>query len=287
MNKLVTSVLAATVAAAAAVSLARPPQTTPPIPGAQMIVERFGDLNLTDQQTIEIAAVREEFAPKIDSALDRLDGTIKEQREAASAVLTADQKIKLLTLKTELGLWRTETIAERYAHLRELDLTDAEKAKINDIRKEFRPKIVKCVENLKGILTPDQLKMREDMLKTGMPRRDVIKALKLTDDQKTKVEAIGDEVRGYIRNELDRVRAVLDPAQREKIAAMKEDRIEQFRARALFAIASLKDLNLTDQQVQQLRAIHAEYGARVEDAGNQVRALIREELSAIVNVLQD
>jgi Spy/CpxP family protein refolding chaperone len=263
-------------------TLAQQPSTGQPV----MVVERIRDLNLTDSQEAAIASIRDEYEPKVDQAVDQLEDVIKQEKDAARAVLTPEQLAKLSAMKEQRKDWRYESAAERMARLRDLDLTDDEVNKLVAIRKEFRPKIVKALEGLKGILTPEQAKMREDALKAGKPRRDVLASLNLTDDQKAKMEAVGTEVRGLVKEELKQMRDVLDPEQREKFSAMKEERREQARARVMFAVDSLKDLNLTDQQKTQLKSIQAEYSPKVEEAGNQLRALIREQARAILDVIR-
>src|SRR3974377_2214784 len=62
---------------------------------------------------------------------------------------------------------RFEGLAARIAHLRALELTEDEMAKIEEIRNEYCPKIVQALEGLKGTLTPEQAKVREDALKAG------------------------------------------------------------------------------------------------------------------------
>ena len=42
----------------------------------------------------------------------------------------------------------------------------------------------------------------------------------------------------------------------------------------------------TPEQKTKLEAIRSEYRPRVEDAGNQLRALVREEVTAIIAVLK-
>jgi Spy/CpxP family protein refolding chaperone len=255
-------------------------------PAGTGAVERIRDLNLTDEQEAAIAGIREEYAPKVEEAASQLSTAINEAKDAAREFLTPEQKAKLAAMKEERKTWRAETMAERVAHLRELDLTDEEMTKLGAIRKEYRPKIVEALEGLKGVLTPEQAKMREEGLKAGKSRREIAASLNLTSDQKTQVEATGEQVRALVREELTKMRDVLNPEQREKLAAMKEDRREQFRARTFFAMENLKSLNLTDEQMTQLKGVQTEYGPRIEEAGNQFRAVIREELRAILGVLK-
>jgi Spy/CpxP family protein refolding chaperone len=280
--------MAMALAAGAALAVQPPPQAQPPASTGTSTapIERIRDLNLTESQEAAIAGIREEYEPKVEQAVTQLQTAMKEAKDAARDVLTAEQKTKLTAMKEEGKTWRYETMAERVTHLRDLDLTDDEMTKLASIRKEYRPKIVEALEGLKGILTPEQARMREEGLKAGKSRREVLASLNLNDQQETQVEAVSEQVRALVRDELTKMRDVLNPEQREKLAAMKEDRREQVRARTLFAAESLKDLNLTDEQKSQLKAIQMEYGPRIEEAGNQLRAIVREEARTILGVLK-
>ncbi len=290
MRRLVTvaSVLAMSFIGFGAAAQTQPDKAQPPDQKSlrEPSVERIRDLNLTDAQEAAIAGIREEYAPRIEEAVANLESVVKDEVNQAKAVLTPEQRVKVMAMKDEFKIWRFESAAERLAHLRDLDLTDDEVARLGAIRSEYRPKIVKALQGLKGILTPEQAKLREDGLKAGKPRSQVIASLKLTDEQKAKVEAVGDEVRTLVREELDKMKEVLNPEQQKKVAAMKEERREQTRDRFVFAMANYQDLNLTPEQKTKLEAIRSEYRPRVEDAGNQLRALVREEVTAIIAVLK-
>ena len=158
--------------------------------------------------------------------------------------------------------------------------------KIDEIRNEYCPKIVQALKGLKGTLTPEQAKVREDALKAGKSRREVMASLQLTDDQKAKVESVGKEVRTLVQEELAKMRDVLTPEQQEKIESTKEDRREHVRDRLASKIANLKELDLTDQQVSQIKAIRAEYRPKAQEAGSNLRTIVREEIAAIVAVLK-
>jgi Spy/CpxP family protein refolding chaperone len=123
---------------------------------------------------------------------------------------------------------------------------------------------------------------KEDALKAGKSRREVIASLQLTDDQKAKVESVGKEVRTLVQEELAKIRNVLPAEQQEEIEATKEDRREHVRDRLAFRIANLKELDLTDQQVSQIKAIRAQYRPKVQEAGNDLRAIVREEIVAVL-----
>src|SRR5262249_46298418 len=154
----------------------------------EIVVERIQDLNLTDEQEAKIAEIMKESQPKVQEAAKELVGIVKEEVEKVQEVLTADQKQKLAALKEERKEQRLEGLAARIARLRDLDLTENEESKIQDIRKECRPKLVKAMEGLRGILTDEQKKAREEALKAGKKRREVLAAVNLTRDQKAKVE---------------------------------------------------------------------------------------------------
>src|SRR5262245_58960108 len=253
------------------------------------LAARIQDLNLTDEQEAKIAEIRKEFQPKVQEAAKDLAGMVKEEVEKARAVLTAEQQKKLQEFKEERKEFRAETLCEHLAHMGELaqlDLTDAEIEKISDIRKECRPKIVKALEGLNGLLTDEQKKAREEAFNAGKKRREILQALKLTDEQKEKVTAVGKELATQVREEMEKVRDVLSAAQKEKLAELKEERREHVRDRMAHRIANLKDLNLTEEQVNKLMEIRKEFRPKVHEAGNKLRATIREEVEAIVAALK-
>ena len=254
--------------------------------GGGASTERLRDIGLSEAQEATIAGVRDEYAPKVEEAVTALKSVADEEVDKLRAVLTPEQLLKIEKNKEERQTLRVEGLAERIAHLRDLDLTEDEKTKIGEIRKEYRPKILQALEGLRGTLTPEQAKVREDALKAGKSRREVIASLQLKDDQRAKVESVGKEVRTLVQEELAKIRDVLNPEQQEKIGAMKEDLREQVRDRLAFGIANLQELALTDQQVSQIKAIRAEYRPKVQEAGNRLRAIVREEIAAVVTVLK-
>lgn len=287
MRKLVAVATMVAMSVAAGFCVAgEPPTQNMPRPGITPTVERIRDLNLTETQQAAIAGIREEYAPRIEDAVWQLKSVVKEEIEAARAVLTPEQKVKLEVMKEERKEWRAEGVADRIAHLRDLDLTEEEFAKLAAIRREYRPKIVKALESLKGILTPEQAALREELLKAGKPRTEVIASLRLTNDQVAKVEVVGSEVRTLIREEIEKMRGVLTVEQQEKIAVLKEERRERVRDRVVLAMLHFNDLNLTEAQKDQIETIRTEYRPRVEQAGDYLRAVVREELAAILTVLK-
>jgi Spy/CpxP family protein refolding chaperone len=251
-----------------------------------VLVERIQDLQLSDDQEAKIEEIRKECRPEVQKAAKELATVVREELTKVRAVLTAEQKDKLKELKEERKGRRADGLAQRIAHLRELDLTGAERDKIAEIRKEYRPKVVKAMEGLKGLLSAEQRKAREEGLKAGKKRREVIASLKLTDEQKDKVEAVAKEVGALVREELEKIRDVLSETQKEKLQAFKGERRERVRDRVAHRIANLKDLNLTEDQVSKIAEIRQEYRPKVQEAGNKLRATIREEVHKIIAVLK-
>jgi Spy/CpxP family protein refolding chaperone len=211
---------------------------------------------------------------------------VKEEVEKVHAVLTEEQKEKLKALREEGRERRAHGLSERLAHLHELELTDAEMAKIAEIRKEYRPKITKALEGLRGILTDAQKQTRAEGLKAGKKRREILASLNLTEEQKEKVEAVAKEVGALVREEMEKMRDVLTEAQKEKLQELKEERRERVRDRRAHRIANLKDLNLTDEQKSQIREIRKEFRPKIHEAGNKLRATVREEVEAMVAVIK-
>jgi Spy/CpxP family protein refolding chaperone len=253
---------------------------------AVVLVERVQDLELTDAQETRIADIRKEYRPKIQEAGKALAAVAREEVEKVRAVLTPEQKTKLAAMKEERKDHREECLAHAIASLKDLDLTDAEMTKIGEIRKEYRPKIEKAMEGLRGLLTDEQRKAREEALKADKPRKEVLEALKLTGAQKDKVHAAGKEVATLVREEMEKVRDVLTEEQKEKLQELKDERRERVRDRMAHAIASFKDLNLTDEQKTKIMDIRKEYRPKVQEAGNHLRATVREEVEKIVAVLK-
>jgi Spy/CpxP family protein refolding chaperone len=248
--------------------------------------ERIQDLQLTDEQEAKIADILKEHGPRIREAARELVTVAKDEVDKVRGVLTPTQKTKLETLKEERQQRRSAGLAERLAHLEDLDLTDAEVARIAEIRKEFRPRIGKALEGLQGLLSAEQKKARAEGLKAGKKRREVLASLNLTDEQKGKVAAVGQEIGALVRQELEQIRGVLNEGQKEKIAELKGELRERVRDRMAHRIANLRDLNLTEEQKAQIADIRREYRPRVQEAGNRLREAVRQEVEMVIGVLK-
>jgi Spy/CpxP family protein refolding chaperone len=253
---------------------------------AARLAERLQDLNVTDEQEAKITDIRKEYRTKVVEAAKELVGFGKEEEEKIQAVLTAQQKTKLADLKEDRKEQREECLAHAIAHLKELDLTDAEMTKIGQIREEFRPRIRKALEGMQGLLTEEQKKARAEALEGGKKRTELVASLKLTAEQKEKVEAVGKEVGTLVREEMEKIGDLLTEGQAEKLAEFKEERRERARDRQAHRIANLKELNLTEEQATKIAEIRKEYRPRIHEAGNKLRGTVREEVQAIVAVLK-
>jgi Spy/CpxP family protein refolding chaperone len=251
-----------------------------------VLAERIQDLDLSDEQEAKIAEIRTKNRPKVAEAKKSLASILKEEVEKIGDVLTPEQKTKLAATKEERREHRQESLAEGIAHLEELDLTDAEMMKIGEFRKEYRPKFVKALEGLKGLLSDDQRKIREEALKADKKRREIITSLKLSDDQKAKVEAVGKEFGGLFRDEMAKIRDFLTEGQKEKLEELKDERQDRVRDRRAHWIANLKDLELSKEQVSKIMDIRREYRPKVHEAGNMLRAIVRDELEMIVATIK-
>jgi Spy/CpxP family protein refolding chaperone len=274
------------VAVAVAVWAAPPAAQAKAAQKGVILIEQIQDLNLTDAQEAKLADIRKENRPKIQEAGKELAGVVKEEVEKVQAVLTPQQREKLQTLKEERQERREDSLAHRLANLKDLDLTDAEMTQIGDIRKEYRPKIEKALESLKGTLSAEQMKAREAAQAAGKTRRQVLESLNLTAAQKEKVETVGKEVAGLVREELEKIRDVLTKEQQEKLQDLKEERHEHVRDRMAHRVANLRDLNLTDEQKTKIADIRKEYRPKVHEAGNKLRAAVKEEVEKILAVIR-
>jgi Spy/CpxP family protein refolding chaperone len=248
--------------------------------------ERLQDLKLTDEQEAKIAQILKDCQPKVQEAAKELKAVVREELEKIDALLSPEQKEKIRAHRQERKEHRAEHLVERMAHLEELELTDAELAKIKELREEYRPKVHKALEGLRGLLTEQQRKAREEALKAGKNRREVLAALNLTDEQKEKVAAAGKEIHELVREHMEKVRDLLTESQKEKLAELKDEQRDRVRDRIAHMTLNLRDLNLTEAQKAQIMAIRKEYRPKVHEAGNKLRAAVREELHMIIDVIK-
>jgi Spy/CpxP family protein refolding chaperone len=252
----------------------------------EAVVEKIHDLNLTKEQEAKIADIRKECKPKVQEAAKELDTLVKDEVERIRAVLTDDQKQKLDAFNEERKEHRTEGLAQRLAQLKELDLTHNERTKIQDIRNESRPRIAKAMEGLKGTLTEEQRKTREEGLEAGKKHTEVLESLNLTTEQKEKIAAVGKDLAPVVCEEMEKIRDVLSEEQQAQLPELKEERMEQVRDRMAHRVANFNDLNLTAEQKTKIEEIRKEFRPKIHEAGNKVRAAVREEIAMILAAIK-
>jgi Spy/CpxP family protein refolding chaperone len=250
------------------------------------LVERIQELNLSEEQEAKIAEIQTTARPKVEAAAKALAAVAKEEADKAMAVLTPEQREKAAAAKEERKELRAEGVSERLARLQDLDLSDAQIAQIEAIRKECRPELAKAMEGLRGLLTPEQRKAREEALSSGKKHREVLASLNLTPEQKEKVAAACKECRAAVGEELEKFQQALTAQEKEKLADLKDERKEHVRDRRVHRIANLRELALTPDQQEKLAAIRQEYRPKVQEAGNALRAAVRDEVQAIAAVIK-
>ncbi len=252
----------------------------------ERMAETMADLNLTDEQETKIAEVRKENRPKIQEATKELTTLVKDEVEKVREILTPEQKEKCRALKEERKERRIEGLAARMAHLRDLDLTDSEIAQIEEIREGARPKVQSLMKDLAGVLTDEQKEARDKALKAGESRREVRESLNLTAEQREKAEAIGKELASAVKDELEKMRNVLTSEQQEKLPELKDERRDRVRDRMACAIVNFSEVNLTDEQRTKISAVREEFRPKIQEAGNKLRAAVREEVSQILAIVK-
>jgi Spy/CpxP family protein refolding chaperone len=85
---------------------------------------------------------------------------------------------------------------------------------------------------------------------------------------------------------MEKIGEVLSAEQKEKLQDLKDERKERVRDRHAHAIANLKELNLTEDQKAKIADIRKEYRPKVHEAGNKLRATVREEMTQIVAIIK-
>lgn len=252
----------------------------------ERMAETMADLNLTDEQETKIAEIRKENRPKIQEATKELTTLVKDEVEKVREILSPEQKEKCRALKEERKERRIEGLAARMAHLRDLDLTDSEIAQIEEIREGARPKVQSLMKDLTGVLTDEQKEAREKALKAGESRREVRESLNLTPEQREKAEAIGKELVSVVKDELEKMRNALTSEQQEKLPELKDERRDRVRDRMACAIVNFAEVNLSDEQRTKISAVREEFRPKIQEAGNKLRAAVREEVSQILAIVK-
>ena len=252
----------------------------------KVLVVSIQDIDLTDEQEAKIAAIRKEYRPKIEESAKELKTLVKEEVDGIRNVFTPEQRPKVQAIIEERKDFREESLAHKIAGLKELDLTEAELARIVEIRKEYRPKIDAAVKQLESLLTDTQKEARKEAIKDDKPRREVLKVLNLSSAQSSELGNIAKELKDLVGSEMSKIRGVFTAGQKETLQDLRAERREMVRDRLAHQIANLRDLNLTEQQKESLMNIRQEFRPKIQEAGNTLRTEIGEEVGKIVAVLK-
>jgi Spy/CpxP family protein refolding chaperone len=116
--------------------------------------------------------------------------------------------------------------------VRGLDLTDAQKASIEEIKKEFGPKLKAAQEKQDSILTEEQKQARAEAFRKAREsgegfrnmRETIEKVLNLTDAQKKDMETARKAAEELNKALTDKVTAILTPEQKEKLEKARQER---------------------------------------------------------------
>jgi Spy/CpxP family protein refolding chaperone len=112
--------------------------------------------------------------------------------------------------------------------------------------------------------------------------------LHLSDEQDTKiaeirkecrpkVKAAAEEYAAVVKEEVEKVRALLTPEQKEKLETLKEERKEHRFEGVAARIAHLSDLDLTDAETAQIGEIREEYRPKIEKVMKELTGLLTDE----------
>jgi Spy/CpxP family protein refolding chaperone len=106
-----------------------------------------------------------------------------------------------------------------------LNLTDEQKAKIAELKKEYAPKFKEAHEKVDSILTPEQKKARQEAMQAARAagkkwreaQKEVQATMNLTSDQKTKLAAARKEMMSVGKEFHENVLSVLTPEQKAQL----------------------------------------------------------------------
>ena len=252
----------------------------------QFMVEKVQDLNLTSEQQAKLDEIRKEHQPKIAEAGQQLQSVLKEEGEKIQTVLSPQQNELAQTFKAERKDRRMESLAERMAHIDEMNLSEGEQAKIDEIRKEYRPKFAEVMQRWQDVLTDQQKQAREEAWKAGKNFHDVMQSLNLSDEQKQKLQSIGKDLSSLVSGELEQIHTILSPEQQKVLETLRAERKDRMIERLADRIVNFKELNLSDEQLAKIEEIRKEYQPKVQQAAAQMRSSVREELAAILAVMK-
>jgi Spy/CpxP family protein refolding chaperone len=175
-----------------------------------------------------------------------------------------------------------QAMMERWAVLNGVDLTDDQKAKVEEVKKEYGPKFKEARGNRDSMLTEDQQKARDEAVqaakaagKRGEEVRMAAKAaVTLTDEQKAKMADVRKDVQALRKEAREKIMAILTPEQKEQLKKPHEgmrSHSQMGRGGEMF-----DGLNLTDEQKARIAEIRKEYAPKLQEAGKDLNALRKE-----------
>jgi Spy/CpxP family protein refolding chaperone len=188
---------------------------------------------------------------------------------------------------------------ERLETMKGLNLTDDQKAKLDALKKEYGPKLKEAQAKTDGILTADQKKARDEAIKeaqtSGKRGREVWEgvqaAMKLTDEQKTKMAEARREMGPLGRQVREKIMAILTPEQKEILQKERPRMGGAAPARGPMGGpmgrdgGMLRGLNLTEDQQAKVKQIREEYGPKLRDAQGGAMSLRKEMHDKIMAIL--
>jgi Spy/CpxP family protein refolding chaperone len=109
--------------------------------------------------------------------------------------------------------------------LKPLNLTDEQKTKVGELKKEYEPKFKEMRDKREAALTAEQKKARDDAMKAAKDAgkqgpevfRAGFQAVKLTDEQKDKMKKLGQEARALLEEVMGKVTPILTAEQKEQL----------------------------------------------------------------------
>lgn len=123
---------------------------------------------------------------------------------------------------------------EPWRMLKGLNLADDQKAKLEELKKEYGPKLKDDRQGLESILTADQKKVRDEALKAakaagkkpGEAWKEVKEAVKLTDEQKAKLADNRKDMKALHKEIHEKILALLTQEQQDQLKKIREERKE-------------------------------------------------------------
>lgn len=111
-----------------------------------------------------------------------------------------------------------------------ITLTDDQKTKLEEVKKEFDSKVREVVKKQNDILTAEQKKARNEVMKTAKAagkkgkdaQADVNAALNLTDEQKKKQEEVGKELKDLNKQVREKIGTFLTEDQKALLKSKKK-----------------------------------------------------------------